>query len=63
MFLASKGYSTKDYRIVGTYPRRQVKLNVFHRDDLTIVIDDIFVVLMLYFLIVEKFKGDSLSRT
>lgn len=62
MFLASKGYSTKDYRIVGTYPRRQVKLNVFHRDDLTIVID-IFVVLMLYFLIVEKFKGDSLSRT
>lgn len=62
MFLASKGYSTKDYRIVGTYPRRQVKLNVFHRDDLTIVID-IFVVLMLYFLIVEKFKGDSLART
>lgn len=62
MFLASKGYSTKDYRIVGTYPRRQVKLNVFHRDDLTIVID-IFVVLMLYFLIVEKFKGDSLSQT
>ena len=62
MFLASKGYSTKDYRIVGTYPRRQVKLNVFHRDDLTIVID-IFVVLMLYFLIVEKFKSDSLART
>ena len=62
MFLASKGYSTKDYRIVGTYPRRQVKLNVFHRDDLTIVID-IFVVLMLYFLIVEKFKGYSLART
>ena len=62
MFLASKGYSTKDYRIVGTYPRRQVKLNVFHRDDLTIVIG-IFVVLMLYFLIVEKFKGDSLART
>lgn len=61
MFLASKGYSTKDYRIVGTYPRRQVKLNVFHRDDLTIVID-IFIVLMLYFLIVEKFKGDSLAR-
>ena len=48
MFLASKGYSAKDYRIVLNYPKRQVKLNVFHRDDLKIVID-IFILLMLCF--------------
>ena len=58
MFLASKGYSTKAYRIVGNYPKRQVKLNVCHKDDPMIVIG-IFILLMLCLLIVEKFKGDS----